>query len=205
MYIPAAGRAVRAVSPHVLGLDLGLAHAGAAQLHHHPDAEQMQVRTWNLHTDPTGPRAPITDVAARVRSIARWAIGRATTSTVLVVVEGPAHNAEHGFPHERAGAWWLVVDQLVRHGLPVAVVPPATAKKYVAGHGRADKDAVRRAVAAALPGRGLDRVSYDEADAVALALCGTDWCGWPGPWLESRRGSALLSAVRWPDRGSVRG
>lgn len=187
------------MSPHVLGLDLGLAHAGAAQLY-----RNGQVRTQHLHTDPTGARAPIVDVAARVRRIAGWAVGRATTSTVLVVIEGPSLASEHGLPHERAGVWWLVADQLIRHNLPIAVVAPTTAKKYIAGHGRADKDAVRRAVAAAWPGRGLDRITYDESDAVALGTCGLDWLGWPGPWLEGRRGASLLTAVRWPDRATIR-
>lgn len=190
-------------SPHCLGLDLGLAHVGAAQLYYAASVDQIHVRTQHLQTDPTGPAAPLADDADRIRRIARWAIARATTSTVLVVVEGPAFAAEHGFPHERAGAWWLTVDQLLRHGLPVAVCPPSTAKKYVAGHGRADKAAVKRAVAAVLPGRGLDRVSDHEADAVALALAGSDWLSWPGPHLEGRRGASLLTAVRWPDRATI--
>lgn len=189
---------------NVLGLDLGLAHAGAAQIHHAGDATGMHVYTQHLQTEATGPDDPITAVAARVRRIVRWAVGRATTSTMLVVIEGPAHNAEHGLPHERAGVWWLVVDQLVRHGLPVAVCAPMTAKKYIAGHGRSDKRAVRRAVHAAWPGRGLDRVTDHQADAVALATCGVDWLGWPGPWLEGRRGASLLTAVRWPEREAIR-
>lgn len=187
-------------APHVLGLDLGLATAGAAQLH-----RDGRVYTQQLHTDPLPDDASVPEQAARLRRVARWAVERATTATVLVVVEGPSLGSRHGQAHERAGIWWRVVDSLVRHEIPVAVVPPSTAKKYIAGHGRADKEAVRKAVAAALPEHGLHAVSSHESDAVALALCGTDWLLWPGPFLSGRRGSAVLSNVRWPERESIRG
>lgn len=187
------------MSAHVLGIDTGLAHSGAAQLY-----ADGRVTTQHLQTDPPPDGATLTEQAARLRRIVRWTVERATTSTVLVVIEGPSHGSQHGQQHERAYIWWRVVDQLARHELPIAVVPPATAKRYVAGHGRADKDAVRRAVAAALPGRGLASVTSHEADAVALCLAGSDWLGWPGPWLDGRRGASLLKAVCWPERESVR-
>lgn len=187
------------MNPHVLGIDSGLAHSGAAQLH-----RDGQVHTQHLQTDPLPADAPLAAQATRLRRVVRWIVERATTSTVLVVIEGPSHGSQHGQQHERAYIWWRAVDQLVRHEIPVAVVPPSTAKRYVAGHGLADKDAVRRAVAAALPGHGLASVTSHEADAVALALCGTDWLGWPGPWLDGRRGASMLKAVRWPEREQVR-
>jgi Holliday junction resolvasome RuvABC endonuclease subunit len=182
------------VSAHVLGLDLGLATAGAAQIHH-----DGRVYTQALTTDALGADAPIAAVAARIRRVARWAVQRATTATVLVVIEGPAHAAQHGQPHERAGVWWRVVDQLVRHERPVAVLSPSTVKGYMTGNGNADKDLVRSAVAAAWPGHGLARASSHECDAVALATAGVDWLGWPGPWLEGRRGAKALLRAQWPD------
>lgn len=189
------------MSPHVLGLDLGLAHAGAAQIHR--DGTH-RVYTQRHTTDPLGPDATIPETADRIRRIARWAVERATTSTVLVVIEGPAHAAQHGQPHERAGVWWRVVDQLVRHEIPVAVLPPTTVKGYLAGKGNAPKEDVRRAVAAAWPGCGLARVSFDEADAVALATAGCDWLNWEGPWLDGRRGAGWLKKAQWPEREAVR-
>lgn len=182
------------MSEHVLGLDLGLAAAGAAQIHH-----DGRIYTQVLTTDALGADAPLAAVADRIRRVARWAVERATTSTVLVVVEGPAHAAQHGQPHERAGVWWRVVDSLIRHKLPVAVLTPTTLKGYIAGKGNADKDAVQRAVNAAWPGRGLLRVSSHEADAVALATAGADRLGWPGPWLDGRRATGWLRKGWWPD------
>ena len=56
-----------------------------------------------------------------------------------------------------------------RRELPVVAYPPATIKKAVAGHGRADKAQIQRMVKALL---GLETVpSEDEADALAAAIC----------------------------------
>jgi len=184
---------------NVLGLDLGLAHAGAARI----DIDGTIAGTWRLDTDPLAAGAPIGEVARRIRGVARWAVGRGTTDTVLVVVEGPAHAAVYGQPHERAGVWWRTVDALCRAEIPVGVLPPASLKKYLTGNGRADKAAMRRAVAACYPGRGLQLVSDDEADAAALAMCGADWLGWPGPYLQGRRGGGWLRAANWPDPATV--
>lgn len=185
------------MSSHVLGLDLGLAHAGAAQIH-----DDGRVYTQRLVTDPLPADAPLAVVAARLRHVARWAVERATVSTALVVIEGPAHAAQHGQPHERAGIWWRVVDSLVRHEIPVAVVPPQRMKWFITGSGNADKDRVRSAVATLWPGHGLDKVSADEADAVALAGMGQCWLRWPGPWFEARA-LAVEKGCRWPERDEV--
>jgi crossover junction endodeoxyribonuclease RuvC len=188
------------VTANVLGLDLGLAHAGAATYH-----LDGRIGTWRYDTGPLPDHAPITQVAARIRSVARWAVGRATTGTVLVVVEGPAHAATYGQPHERAGVWWRTVDALCRAEVPVAVLPPTTVKKYLTGKGNAPKALMRSTVAALFPARGLDRISADEADGVALATCGADWLGWPGPYLEGRRGAGWLrTSAQWPDRATIR-
>lgn len=188
------------MSAHVLGLDLGLATAGAAQIHH-----DGRIYTRVKTTDPLPDGAPIEADVRRIRTMAAWAVGQATRHTVLVVVEGPSYGSKHGQAHERAAVWWRTIESLaIGHEIPVAVAPPLTAKRYIAGHGGADKAAVRRAVAAALPGHGLERVTDHEADAVALALCGTDFLGWPGPWLEGRRGASLLTSVRWPEREAIR-
>lgn len=56
-----------------------------------------------------------------------------------------------------------------RRSLQVFAYPPATIKKAVAGHGRADKGQIRRMVRVLL---GLEEVpAVDEADALAAAIC----------------------------------
>lgn len=197
------------MTAHVLGLDLGIAHAGAAQIHRDG---RVYCQRWSsdplpCHEGhrPCSDRHPpvLAALDARMTDVVRWAVARATVHTVLAVVEGPAMAAAtgRGQADERAGIRWRVVHALHGHGIPVAVLPPSTVKGYIAGKGNAPKDDVRRAVAAAWPGHGLDRVSWDEADAVALATAGADHCGWDGPWLDGRRGAGWLRKAQWPDLG----
>lgn len=191
------------MSVHCLGLDLGLANAGAAQLH-----ADGRVYTTRYATEPLPTDAPVADVAARIRAVKRWAISRATAATALAVVEELPRGTQMGQHDERAAIVWGVIEQLVRHQVPVALINPTTLKHRIAGNGRADKDRIRRAVAALWPGHGLARVSYDEADAVALATLGVIKLAahhgptgpWSGPWLEARSIN-LDDGCRWPDLG----
>lgn len=187
------------MTAHVLGLDLGLAAAGAAAI-----TTDGRVDTWVKTTPPLPDDATLADVDARISVVARWAVALCTTGTKLVVIEGPAHAAQHGQPHERAGCWWRVVRGLLARELPVAVLSPSTLKGYISGKGNADKALVQFAVDAAWPGRGLRRKTSHECDAVALATAGADWLGWEdGPWLEGRRGTGWLLKAQWPDRDTV--
>ncbi len=56
-------------------------------------------------------------------------------------------------------------------GIEVHEVPPALVKKSVSGHGRAGKEAVRRAVLHALGAGEEAAPPYDAADALAIAVC----------------------------------
>lgn len=185
------------MSAHVLGLDLGLAAAGAAHLYRDGD---HRIFTTLKETAALPADAPLVAVNARITDMARWAVAQAGNATALVVIEGPAHAAQHGQPHERAGIWWRVVHQLLRHDLPVAVLSPSTVKGYIAGKGNAPKELIQRAVHAAWPGHGLNRATSHECDAVALATAGADRLGWPGPWLDARRGTGWLTKGWWPDQ-----
>lgn len=56
-----------------------------------------------------------------------------------------------------------------KHELPVHAYPPATVKRAVAGHGRADKGQMQRMVQVLL---SMTRMpAEDEADAMAVAIC----------------------------------
>lgn len=192
------------MSAHVLGLDLGLARAGAAQLY-----ADGRIYTTRYSSDSIGDDAPVALVAARIRAAKRWAIARATTGTVLAVVEELPRGTQHGQHDERAAVVWGVIEQLVRHDVPVALINPTTLKARVAGNGRADKELMRRAVAALYPGQGLARASYDECDATALATLGVAKLAahhgpagpWSGPWLDARSLGLVGSGFRWPDLG----
>lgn len=191
------------MTAHIAGVDPSLTGCGLA----HITAEGL-VQTWVKGTDPLPKTATPGEVSARLSEIVGWLFSRdlnlINANTVLAVVEGPAHGALYGQPHERAGLFWRILNGFCVRGVPVAVMNPTTAKAYIAGHGRADKADVRRAVAAAWPGQGLARIDDNQADAVALATAGVDWVGWPGPWLEGRRGAKSILSARWPDRATVR-
>jgi hypothetical protein len=200
------------VTLHVLAGDPSLTSFGAATI-----TNTSRVDTYRRGTDPLPCRQghlpcrdkpkhlpDLLDVHARVRSQARWFCDLVTAATVLVVLEGPAYGALHGQPDERAGLRWLILNWVIRREIPVALIPPSTVKGYLTGRGNASKDDMRRAVAALYPRQGLSRVSHDEADAVGCALAGADFLGWDGPWLDGRRGSAVLSKIQWPDRDTIR-
>lgn len=184
------------MSLNVLGLDLGLAHVGAAQLH-----QNGRVYTWRLDTQPLPDNAPIADVTNRIHTVTRWAISRGTTSTTLAVLEAPSYASQHGQPHERGGVWWATARGLIRAGVPVASVAPRSLKAKIGGP-NATKEIVRDALARMYPGNGIHRISLDESDALGLAVLGvaklaicTD--GWTGPWLEARALN-LDTGCRWP-------
>jgi Holliday junction resolvasome RuvABC endonuclease subunit len=163
---------------HVAGFDLSLTSTGHARI-----GQDGQVRTLVRQTDTVeGDHA----TADRIWSIARWCMRQLTEDTALVVLEAPSFGSEYGQPHERSGLWWAVRRGLaVRQRpdgtpLPVGRVVPATLKARVAGHGRASKADMRKAVAKLYPGQGLHRITYDEADAVALAHLGVIRLRWDG-------------------------
>ena len=65
----------------------------------------------------------------------------------LVVMEGPAFGAAGQSYHQTAGLWWLIAREVWRNGIPVAIAPPSSIKKFATGKGNADKDAMMLATA----------------------------------------------------------
>lgn len=185
-------------SPNVLGLDLSLSGTGAARLH-----QDGWLETWLHQTDPLPADAPIAHVAARITDVARWAVGRGTTATVLAVIEAPSFGSKFGQPHERAGIWWATARGLARLGVPVASIAPQSLKAKIGGP-NATKEIVRSALADLYPKHGIRRISLDESDALALATLGVMKLaavrpddGWRGPWLDARALN-LDTGCRWP-------
>lgn len=192
------------MSPHVLGLDLGLARAGAAQLH-----QDQRIYTWPYASDPPPADGEPAVTARRIRDVVAWAVGRATTSTQLAVVEAmPYGIGAHGSRDERAAIIWAVAGHLDRLGVPVALINPISLKTKIAGTSKADKTDMQRALVALYPNRGLARATYDEIDAAALATLGViklaahhgPDSGWTGPWLDARALN-IDTGCRWPDLG----
>lgn len=191
------------MTAHVLGLDLALAHAGAARIH-----QDGRVQTWQLDTDPLPKTATLDQTSDRMTKIVRWALSKATRSTALAVIEQVPRGADTGYAMERAAVFWDVVHALRSHGIPVGAVNPRTLKARVAGSAKASKADLRRAVAALYPKSHLSRITYDEADATALGVLGVIKLaqhhgpagGWNGPWL-SARSINIDSGCHWPVLG----
>lgn len=173
-----------------LGLDLSLTSTGIA-IAWWTAGDELSVNTNVITT------AAEQSMLARIRYISdeirTWTRGQPS----LVVIEGPSHNSRGGMAHERAGLWWRVFDQLDCIDVPVAVMAPATLKKYVTGKGAGkgtDKLAMHGAAVRRIPkfdGGG------DEADAAWLALAGADHLG--APSLVPERHRDALKAVQWPE------
>jgi Holliday junction resolvasome RuvABC endonuclease subunit len=188
------------VTAHVLGLDLALAHAGAARIH-----QDGRVQTWLLDTDALPADATLDQTSDRMTRVVRWALSRATRSTALAVIEEVPRHADTGNAMERAAIFWDVVHALRSHGIPVGKVNPRSLKARVVGRADASKRDVARTVARLWPNNpGLDRVSGDEADATALATLGvikldaSGHQGWPKHWLEARA-LAIDTGAQWPE------
>lgn len=172
----------------VLGLDLSLTCTGLAG------------QGWTDTIRPGDRRG-----ADRLTWVRAELLERYLNGLDLVVMEGPSYGnqgkARQSGHHERAGLWWLVRVALAHRGHPVAVVPPATLKRYATGKGNADKATVVREVTKRFP--WFDG-GEDEADALVLAAMGADHLGQPFAVMpQSHR--AALAGVEWPDTADLLG
>lgn len=174
---------------HVIGLDLSLTTTGIAG------------RDWTRLLKP-----PATIAAAGGLTRLRWITEavRDHIATVpagtLVAVEGPSYGSAAGQQghHERAGLWWMVYDAVDRDHWPIAVIPPASLKRYATGKGNASKDAVLLAAAKRFPWFGGDN---NQADALWLAAMAADHLGHPIATMPATH-RAALDGVTWPETGN---
>lgn len=175
---------------NVLGLDLSLTASGIASS-----------TGWCKTVGRDGiTTLPLRDRVEAVGNLADGIYGMATGHD-LIVVEKPAFSRAGGGAVERHALWWLVVEQLLANGYPVAEVGPNSRALYATGKGNAGKNAVVDAVARRLPGfatGGDDNL----CDAVILAAMGADHLGWPLAVMPAAHRKAL-SAVKWPTLGQV--
>lgn len=165
--------------PRVIGLDLSLTATGIAL-------------TSGTHTI----RAT-TQGLARLREITRsvtdWAICGGPAA--LAVVEGPAYSRALGAGHhEAAGLWWMVRSALDDLGVPVAVAPPTTLKKYATGKGNATKPDMRMAL---YQRTETDLRDDNQVDAWWLRALGLDHLGHAVVELPAVHRQAL-DKVAWP-------
>lgn len=181
----------------ITGVDLSLTSTGIARITVDPDGTPS---TYTTTVGRTG--------EANETLLQRWmriddlacAVNCEVTTPDLVLIEAPSYAAKFGHPHDRSGAWWLLVDALHTAGIPVAEVPPPVLKTWVTGRGNAAKPVVTQRVvehygdAFTLP---LGAGRADVADAIGLATLGAAYLGAPLVALPETHTRALAS-VRWP-------
>jgi len=174
--------------PMVVGLDLSLTSTGWARIN---------------TTTETGRITPKGTGHDRLGHILED-IFRIVFDADLITVEGPSFGSGQAIRqnghHERAGLWWLVTHHLWVVGVPFAVIPPATLKRYATGKGNATKDAVLAAAIRRYPQVGFD--GNDQADALILAAMGADHLGQPIATMPGVQ-RAALNAVEWPLQPAV--
>lgn len=156
----------------VVGLDLSLTSTGFAWVKDGRLALVDAIKTTGKKGDT------LVDREARLsRIVDRIEIAVLAASPELVVVEAPSYGSTMGAQHDRSGLWWLVVDKLFAHNLPVATVSPNGRAKYGTGKGNAAKDAVMADVVKRYGQGDIEIKGNDQADAVILAAMGSRHLG----------------------------
>lgn len=117
-------------------------------------------------------------------------------AAALVVIEGPSYGSMSGAGHhEAAGLWWHIVYRLETIGVPYAVVPPSTLKKFATGRGNATKPDLRMAL---YQRAGLDLRDDNEVDAWWLRAAGLEALGHPLVELPKAQRDTLTK-ITWPE------
>lgn len=177
----------------VIGIDPSLTCTGITAI----DGES--IRTARSRTSPPADTSP-REVRRRIRTSLRRTLDQLPIPVVgqrmLFVIEGPAMASKFGQPHERAGLFWMLVDQLLARGEVVVVTPKGRAK-YATGNGNAKKPDVVKAMRAAFPGVLIP--DDNVADSLALALMGVRHLGRPLDGDLAKKHLEAMGAPSWPN------
>lgn len=136
------------------------------------------------------------EVRRRIRTSLRRTLDQLPVKAELFVLEGPSMASKFGQPHERAGLFWMLVDQLLARGEVVVVTPKGRAK-YATGNGNAKKPDVVKAMRAAFPGVLIP--DDNVADSLALALMGVRHLGRPLDGDLAKKHLEAMDAPSWPN------
>jgi Holliday junction resolvasome RuvABC endonuclease subunit len=170
----------------VLGIDISLNSTGVCR----PDGSAFTVKAKTI----TDQRLVDLDFA-----IADAVIMDQPGVDLAVIEDLPTHAMSAG---KTGMAQGVVRRRLALYGIPVALVSPATLKKFATGNGAADKDLMREHLPQRLPMEGALKNS-DEVDAYWLHLAGSLWYDgdyWP-PRLRNEPFAGrcdVLAKAKWP-------
>lgn len=171
-----------ATPPRVIGLDLSLTATGIAAWDGRP---LSTIRTVTSEGDQRLRRIMVT-----VRADA-WDYVNSEPIELAVIEDLPKHAHGAGITGMVHGA---VRVALMERGVPYALVPPASLKKYAVGKGNATKADMRMAL---FQRAGLDLRDDNQVDAFWLRAMGLDALGHPVVDLPKTHREALAK-VAWP-------
>ena len=193
----------------VIGLDLSMTSTGLARVNNQGKAYH-NAYTWTVKSK--GNRGDtLEDRALRIADMKDRIVQDIGLFDGLAVIESPSYGSAGSGTWDRAGLWWQVVSWLFNHQIPVAMVAPTTLKKWATGDGRpgrdnsltkaqqakASKEAVRTAVQALFP--DVQLLTYDEADALAMAHLGAVYREFVDIPLAAHHTPEAMAAVKWPE------
>jgi crossover junction endodeoxyribonuclease RuvC len=175
----------------VVGIDLSLTSTGLAAVH--PDGATYVSRVVSKGST----KDSLAERHRRLLTIGSQVLGFVhQLDAGLVVIEAPSFASKYGHPHDRSGLWWMVANQVLAHGIPLAAAPPTCRAKYATGKGNAPKDRVLTDVVRRYPEVMVSK--NDEADALVLAAMGARHLGRPIEDSLPLTHLAGMAGVEWP-------
>jgi Holliday junction resolvasome RuvABC endonuclease subunit len=163
--------------PRVLGLDLSLTGTGICL----PDGTTFTVKTKTSEGDRR-----LVHIAETIRAVASDGVDLA------VIEDLPVHGKSAGITGMVHGT---ARTELIRAGIPYALIAPATLKAYATGSGTGDKTAM---ALAAFKRAGVEFADDNQCDAFWLRVAGLDWLGHPHIDLPKAQRDRLAKA-KWPE------
>ncbi|QBP29738.1 RuvC-like resolvase [Mycobacterium phage Typha] len=155
----------------IAGIDPSLTSAGIAAFRDGRVAKLTSVgRTGSSSED-------YDDRSDRIDYQSQLVVSSLPRGVELVMIEGPAYDANYGSQFDRAGLWHFIYRRLKIARVPTVVVPPTVAKKFATDNGNASKKLMT--AAAREVWHDLRIRNGDEADALWIGAYGVaevgDW------------------------------
>lgn len=178
----------------IIGLDTSLTSAGVAVLRLRDGVITGETIRVRPPAKLTGHERLDNQRNAIVSEVRRTGV---QYSNLLTIIERAIPQRQK-YALENLGLWWLVTHTLWANGIDYAQVVASSAKKYITGNGRAEKDEIMVALFKRWTVLAQAITNNDTADAMCFAIMAADWLGWPvAPVPKEQRKS--LEAVMWPE------
>lgn len=180
--------ALPAASRWLVGIDPALTNTGIVVRSTDGERDALTVKSKAIARGDHNPHTH----SARIESLAHE-IASSVPVGALVAIEGPSLGSKYGNPDERAGLRWSIIARLRVQACRIVIIPPASAKAWIAENGNAGKDLMIARAQAMAP--GLTKGEH-EADAFALLSMLESWAG-VSDYLPGEKGEKAYGKVSW--------